>query len=217
MKIDLPDTIAIFPLPGILLFPRAGLPLHIFEPRYRALMDFSLACNRMIGIIQPRPLLNTDPASNKPELFRMGCLGEISSWSKTPDGRYYLVLNGVCRFNINEELPMNKKGFRLVKPDFQDFGHDLDDPKKDLHFNKTLFLDALKAYIGQRGLNCNWEDIQKANKEDLINGIAMSAPFPISEKQALLEEFDLESRATLLLSLLKMDSNGPNKKSLSIH
>ncbi|MBT6179675.1 MAG: peptidase S16 [Deltaproteobacteria bacterium] len=193
-----PNLLPIFPLPGCLLLPRANMPLHIFEPRYRAMVTYALENSGMIGMVQPKNL--RDP-SEKPEIYETGCLGKISSFQETDDGRYFLVLTGVCRFNIEEELPTAQGGFRIVSPRFEEYLEDLCPPVPGFLDRVKLF-EKLKAFAVSQEINISWEELRKAEDEELLNAVAMGAPFDPSDKQALLESSEIEKRASMLVAML---------------
>lgn len=199
---QLPDSIPVFPLTGVLLLPEGRLPLNIFEPRYLNMVQDALAAPRLIGMIQP-----TAPAAEgeTPPLYRTGCAGRITSFSETDDGRLLITLTGICRFNVASELPP-LRGYRRVVPDWSPFRADLEPPATD---NGTLLdrdrLDpALRAYFQQQGIDANWDAIQQAPDDRLITSLSMICPFDATEKQALLEADDPYRRAQMLLALIEM-------------
>ena len=202
----LPDTLPIFPLTGVLLLPRGRLPLNIFEPRYLEMVDDTLKGDRLIGMIQPT---ENEETVLKPKLSQVGCAGRITSFSETDDGRYLLTLTGVSRFRIREELPL-LSGYRRVVAEWQPFSHDVETPT-GTEFDRDRFIRGLKAFFDQRQISADWEAIEKAAGEHLINSIAMLCPFAPSEKQALLEAPDLDERAKLLIALVEMAAVNPNQ------
>lgn len=195
---DLPETIPVFPLTGVLLLPRGKLPLNIFEPRYLNMVQDALATNRLIGMIQPR-----DPAATpNPPLFDIGCAGRITSFTETDDGRFLITLTGVSRFRIRSEMATTR-GYRRIVADWSDFAHDLDsDPPCTL--DRDRLDQALRAYFRQQGISANWDSIGQAPLDRLVTSLAMICPFDAPEKQALLESADLNARAALLLALVEM-------------
>ena len=195
----LPCIIPIFPLPGALLLPRGHLPLQIFEPRYRAMMSDALAGERFIGMIQPT---DEDAAGPQPGLYGTGCAGWIETHRDTPDGRYFLTLTGVCRFRIIEELPL-KDGYRRVVAEYQRFRADLA-VEPNGAYDRDRLLACLRGYLEGRGSEANWEAIEEASDEMLVNSLAMICPFNPSEKQALLEAGDLCERAQMMMTLIEM-------------
>jgi uncharacterized protein len=200
---DLPDTFPVFPLAGALLLPRGRLPLNIFEPRYLAMTEDAMACGRMFGMVQPdtqRPPLKTGPG-----LYRIGCLGRLSSFSETEDGRYLVTLTGLCRFAIAEELGP-KRGYRRVRGAFAGFTDDLEPPAVP-GFAREDLLAALRSYFAHRGFEANWEAIGQMSDEMLVTTLAMICPFAPAEKQALLEAPTPPDREATLLALLRMDAH----------
>jgi len=202
---DLPGEFAVFPLPGALLLPRGRLPLRIFEPRYVAMTEDALGQARMFGMVQPDANL---PESDKgPGLFRIGCLGRISSFSETDEGHYLVTLTGVIRFAIAAEIDM-RRGYRRVRGDFSAWQADLDLAPRPIAVERDNLLGVLRDYFTHRGLNANWEAIRKIPDDMLVVSLAMICPFEPAEKQALLEaRSDTELGATLL-ALLRMGALG---------
>lgn len=194
---DLPREIPIFPLSGVLLLPRGQLPLNIFEPRYLAMVDDAMRSNRLIGMIQPR---------EDGSLHSVGCVGRIFSYHETPDGRFEIVLNGVCRFSIHHELEQ-KDGYRRIHANWAPYRGDME-PMGCLDIDRTAFSKSLKSYFELHGLDCSWEAIEEASDEKLITCLAMVCPFEASAKQALLEAGCCKERARLFLTLLEMAVGG---------
>ncbi len=200
---DLPDTIPIFPLPGALLLPRARLPLHIFEPRYLAMVDDTLKTqSRLIGMIQPFE------TPGKPDrLHAVGCAGRLSGFSETEDGRYMLTLSGMSRFRVIEEV----EGFtpyRRCDVSWTGFERDLGAPEKDSGLQRGPFLDLLNRYFQAQGLSTDWDAVREAEDELLINSISMLCPFPPEDKQALLEAPTLVKRRETLVTLIEFALHG---------
>lgn len=195
---QLPETIPVFPLTGVLLLPRGKLPLNIFEPRYLNMVQDALASNRLIGMIQPRD----GGMGNHPPLYDIGCVGRITSFSETDDGRFLITLTGISRFRIAGEVPTTR-GYRRIIADWSAFATDLDeDAPCDL--DRTSLDGTLRAYFKQQGISANWDSIAQAPLDRLITSLAMICPFDAPEKQALLESPDLNARAKLLLALVEM-------------
>ena len=194
----LPDVLPIFPLRGVLLLPRAELPLHIFEPRYRAMTRDALSGTGLIGMIQPK-----DPheAGEKPAVYPTGCMGRIADCRQTDDGRYYMTLVGICRFRIREELSL-VDGYRRVVPDYAPFTADLSE--KGSSVDRERLLTALAVYCERRKYQVNWDVIKKTGDDDLVSALAMLCPFEPSEKQALLESGGSGERGRVLVALLEM-------------
>jgi len=193
----LPGELRIFPLSGVLLLPRGQLPLNIFEPRYVAMVDDAIRGSRLIGMIQP------DEAG---ELYSVGCAGRITSYNETPDGRYEIVLTGVTRFKIEEELGQ-KSGYRRANVVWADFKGDLE-PMGCLDMDRARLKNLLKDYFHHQGLTCSWDAVDNAGDEKLITSLAMICPFDAHEKQALLEAPCCKARAKLFMTLLEMEANG---------
>jgi Lon protease-like protein len=207
----LPDTLPIFPLTGVLLLPRGRLPLNIFEPRYLAMTRDALGGERLIGMVQPSEPQqdNRGGGGMNPPVYPIGCAGRITSFSETDDGRYLLTLTGVSRFRIRDELPL-LSGYRRIVAEWQPFTHDVETPS-GTEFDRDRFIRGLKGFFTQRQISADWEAIEKAAGEHLINSIAMLCPFAPSEKQALLEAPDLDERARLLIALVEMAAVNPNQ------
>ena len=197
---DLTEIVPIFPLSGVILLPRAQLPLNIFEPRYLNMVDDAMAGDRIIGMIQP-----VGPSLEAPGLSAVGCAGRITSFNETSDGRYLITLTGVCRFRVTSELQV-RTPYRQVRADFASFEPDLRAPDPAADFDRDSFLDALRPYLEHRGLNVDWDTAEAAPQEALINSLAMALPFEPPEKQALLEAETLDARAEALTALLRIDA-----------
>ncbi|MFY8093136.1 MAG: LON peptidase substrate-binding domain-containing protein [Niveispirillum sp.] len=195
---QLPETIPVFPLTGVLLLPRGKLPLNIFEPRYLNMVQDALATNRMIGMVQPR---DGGPGANPP-LYDIGCAGRITSFSETEDGRFLITLTGVSRFRIVQEMATTRF-YRRVVADWAGFATDLnDDAPCDV--DRGRLDGVLRAYFKQQGISANWDSVAQAPLDRLVTSLAMICPFDAPEKQALLESPDLNARAQLLLALVEM-------------
>lgn len=204
---DLPPEIAVFPLAGALLLPQARLPLNVFEPRYLAMSLDSLASGRMFGMIQPQP--GAPAGETGPGLFRTGCLGRLSSFAETDDGRLLITLTGVCRFRVAEELPM-LRGYRRVRADYAPFRGDLDLSERPSALDRAALTGALRPFFRARGIEANWDAIEQTSDAMLVLTLAMVCPFDTREKQALLEAGTPEERAALLVALLEMGARaGP--------
>ena len=197
---DLPSEFAVFPLPGALLLPGGRLPLNIFEPRYLAMVEDSLAHGRMFAMIQPDVSLPDTP--HGPALHRIGCLGKMASFSETEDGRFVITLVGLARFSIASEIDM-RRGYRRVIGDFSRFRADMAEPE-DTSLDREATLAALRGYFAQRGVEPNWDAINRLTDDVLVVTLAMVCPFEPIEKQALLEALDPADRADTLLALLRM-------------
>jgi hypothetical protein len=195
---DLPQTLPIFPLSGVLLLPRGKLPLNIFEPRYLAMTEDAIKSDRLIGMVQP---MEEGAAGDQPAVFPIGCAGRITQFSETEDGRCLITLTGLCRFRIERELPLFC-GYRRVVPDFSPFRADFEPEQGRL--DRARLLSALKVYLKLQQLSADWESIEGAPDERLITSLAMICPFSCREKQALLESACLAERARVLTALLEM-------------
>jgi uncharacterized protein len=197
----LPPTLAIFPLEGALLLPHGQLPLHIFEPRYRNMIEDALGNERMLGMIQPRSSY-PPPIPDWADIFETGCAGRIVSFAETEDGRFLVTLKGICRFRIVEELPA-EQGFRRVVPDFALFRGDLE-PASEEGIDRARLLLAARTFLTIKSIECDWQAAEQASVQALVTSLAMSCPFEPQEKQALLESNDLAARCALLISLFEM-------------
>ncbi len=201
---DLPATLDIFPLTGVLLLPRGQLPLNVFEPRYLALVDAALSGTRLIGMIQPTQ--NEDKVL-KPALSSIGCAGRVTGYRENEDGRYLITLTGVCRFRIVEELQTDTP-FRKVQADFAPFLTALA-AADETDFPRERRVSALKDYLAKRDLKADWKSVLSAPPETLVNALAMLCPFEPAEKQALLEAPAWAERVDTLIALLEMANAGP--------
>ncbi len=199
---DLPKTIPVFPLAGALLLPRGRLPLNIFEPRYLAMVDTALRQTRVIGMVQP-----TVEDERRPKLYPIGCLGRLTSWSDTGDGRFFITLSGVIRFRIAQELKTTSP-YREVEPDFAPYADDLKDADDDNCIDRKRLGVCLKSYMEQKRIEADLSLIERAPAETLINSLSMICPFAPAEKQALLEAGTLSERAQLLTTLIEMAATG---------
>jgi uncharacterized protein len=201
---DLPATLDVFPLSGVLLLPRGQLPLNVFEPRYLALVDAALSGTRLIGMIQPT---QNEEKVLKPALAAIGCAGRVTGYRENEDGRYLITLTGVCRFRIAEEL-VTDAPFRQVKADFKPFLDDLAEAD-ETGFPRERLVTALKDYLSRRDLKADWKSVLSAPPETLVNALAMLCPFEPAEKQALLEAPTWPERVDTLIALLEMANAGP--------
>ncbi len=199
-KDDLPEKIPIFPLSNFIFFPNTSAPLNIFEPRYVQMIEESIKSNRMIGMVQPKRTEN----SSKPDLYNVGCLGKIINFNETDDGRYVIVLNGISRFNIVEELKSDKL-FREFKINFKNFSEDLNQKKESLKFNDlNLIFNNLKKIFEKQGYIINWKEFENQSLDQTINTLSMASPFSGEEKQMLLEAKNLEFRKEKLEQIVKI-------------
>jgi Lon protease-like protein len=207
---DLPKTIGIFPLTGILLLPRGQLPLNVFEPRYLALVDAAMSGNRLIGMIQPS---EHEEKALTPSLSSIGSTGRVTSYRETEDGRYLITLTGICRFKVAEELAVTTP-FRQVQCNFLPFLGDLV-TAEDGDFPRERLLVALKDYLSKRDLKADWRSVMSAPAETLVNALAMLCPFEPAEKQALLEAPGWQERVSTLVALLEMAGAGTGPVSMN--
>jgi len=199
---ELPNKIPVFPLSNFIIFPEITVPLNIFEPRYINMVDDSMKNSRMIGMIQPKKNSNVQ----NPELFDIGCLGKITSFNETDDGRYLIVLNGLTRFKIQKEI-QNNKLYREFEVSFSDYKNDINIKKEEIKFSDLeLIFKNLKSLFEKNGYSINWEELKKQSLNQTINTLAMASPFSIEEKQALLETENLISRKKKLEEILKIYS-----------
>jgi uncharacterized protein len=210
--IDLPQTIPVFPLPGALLLPRGQMPLNIFEPRYLAMIDDALRDgHRLIGMIQPDP--GHGGSADKPALYRIGCVGRITQLAESGDGRYLLELTGVSRFRVEEELKVLTL-YRQCRVTFAPFADDFTPRKGEQAVDRDAVVRALREYLKANDLKADWEGIENAPNEALVNALAMMSPYGAAEKQALLEAPDLKTRAEILVAVTEMElakANAPGE------
>jgi uncharacterized protein len=202
-RTDLPETIPIFPLPGAIVLPRARLPLHIFEPRYVAmLMDCMKTETRLIGMIQPRPTPNGEA-----RLSSIGCAGRLTAFSETEDGRYMVTLTGITRFRLKEEV-QGFAPYRRARVEWQDFGRDLGEAEDDKTLDRVKFLALVNRYFLKERLGTDWPSLKEADSEMLINALSMLCPFAFEDKQALLEAPSLTTRRETLVTLMEFSLRG---------
>ena len=196
--------IAIFPLPGALLLPRGQMPLNIFEPRYLAMIDDAMRSgSRLIGMIQPDPI-HPGPDQTKPQLFTVGCLGRITQLAESGDGRYLVQLTGVARFRMEEELAVGTP-YRQCRVTYQPFTADFTARKGEEDVDRKALLRALADFLKANNLKTDWEGIENAPNEALVNALAMMSPYGTAEKQALLEAPDLKTRAEILVAVTEIE------------
>lgn len=196
---DLPATIALFPLSGALLLPRARLPLHIFEPRYLVMLDDALkTSHRLIGMIQPRQV----PGGGQERLQGIGCAGRVTAFSETEDRRYLITLSGISRFRLGCETAGFAPYVR-AEVSWEGFGRDLGRAECDTGFDRATFLDLLARYFAARHLSTDWSSLREADDELLINSLSMLCPFAPEDKQALLEAPSLTTRRETLVTLME--------------
>ena len=199
-----PDVIPVFPLPGALLLPRGQMPLNIFEPRYLAMIDDALRSgDRLIGMIQPDPAHpGADP--DKPHLFQIGCVGRMTQFAESGDGRYLIQLTGVARFRIAEELSVTTP-YRQCKVTYQPFVNDFTPRMGEDEVDRKALLRALTSFLKANNLKADWDGIENAPNEALVNALAMMSPYDAAEKQAMLEAPDLKTRAEILVAVTEIE------------
>ena len=201
---DLPGVIAIFPLPGALLLPRGQMPLNIFEPRYLAMIDDALRSGtRLIGMIQPDPA-HPGPDQTKPHLFNVGCVGRITQLAESGDGRYLIQLTGVARYRLEEELAVDS-AYRQCRVSYRPFIDDFTARKGEDAVDRKALLHALADFLKANDLKADWEGIESAPNEALVNALAMMSPYGAAEKQAMLEAPDLKTRAEILVAITEIE------------
>lgn len=205
---DFPSVLPIFPLSGVLLLPHGKLPLNIFEPRYLQMIEDSMSSHRMIGMVQP---INSKDIDHIPRTYPTGCLGKITSFSEVEDNRYYITLTGIVRFKIINEMPFRDLLYRQVNVSYTDFQSDLLKPS-EIGLNREILLPALKNFFKMRGLSANWDVINQSNDSELLVSLAMICPFSSTEKQALLECSNSETRSEMLLTLIEMAQHETRSK-----
>ena len=201
---DLPSSIMVFPLPGVLLLPRGELPLNIFEPRYLNMVDTALRGDRMIGMVQPRFDVGEVDLTGNPPLCSVGCAGRITGFVESGDGRYRITLTGVARFRIDRELD-GRQGYRICRVSSGEFVQDLVEAEGEDAVDRTELLRALRSYLKAHNMETDWESISNASTEILVNALSMMSPYGPAEKQALLEAADLKARADTLIAITEMD------------
>jgi len=200
---EFPNKIPVFPLSNFIIFPNTNVPLNIFEPRYIQMIDDCMKGNRLIGIVQPKKSGDL----KKPNLYDVGCVGKITSFNETDDGRYLIVINGICRYKIIEEL-INDKLYRECKINFDNYTNDLNKVKQEeIKFSnfKSIF-NEIKILFKKQGYLINWKDLEKQNLDQIINTLSMASPFSLEEKQILLEANTLSERNKKLEEILKIYS-----------
>lgn len=207
---ELPDTIAIFPLPGVLLLPRARLPLHIFEPRYLQMLEDALKTpTRLIGMVQP----NEVPGRAGAGLQTIGCAGRVTQFSETEDGRYLITLAGISRFRVIKEV----EGFtpyRRCEVSWHGFDRDLGPEEKDIEFSRKRFMTLLERYFDARELSADWDTLKDADDELLVNSLSMMLDFDPEDKQALLEAPSLGTRRETLVTLIEYQLRGGSEREM---
>jgi len=196
-KENLPNIIPVFPLSNFIIFPKTTVPLNIFEPRYIDMIDDSMKSNKVIGMIQPK---NKEKI---PNLYNVGCLGKITTFKETDDGRYLIELKGLLRFDSMQEIKSDKK-YRLLEVNYKNFYQDLNEKNEDLKFTDLeLIFKDFKSLFEKRGFILNWNALQNQSLDETINALAMASPFSMEEKQVLLEANNINVRKEKITQILK--------------
>jgi len=197
---NLPSKLPIFPLSNFIIFPKTTVPLNIFEPRYIDMVDDSMKSDKLIGMIQPK---NSNIKYEVPKLYQVGCVGKITSFRETEDGRYLIELKGVSRFKSIKELETLTK-YRILQVNYEDYIEDLENKKEDLKFSDLeLIFKDLKSLFEKKGFIINWKALEKQSLDETINALSMASPFSLEEKQVLLEAQNLEIRKNKIAEILK--------------
>jgi hypothetical protein len=197
---NLPSKLPIFPLSNFIIFPKTTVPLNIFEPRYIDMVDDSMKSDKLIGMIQPK---NSNIKNEVPKLYQVGCVGKITSFRETEDGRYLIELKGVARFKSIKELETLTK-YRILQVNYDDYIEDLENKKEDLKFSDLeLIFKDLKSLFEKKGFIINWKALEKQSLDETINALAMASPFSLEEKQVLLEAQSLDIRKNKIAEILK--------------
>ena len=197
---NLPKNIPVFPLSNFIIFPKTAVPLNIFEPRYIDMVNDSMKSNKLIGMIQPKNLKSNSKINI--DLYDIGCLGKITSFKETNDGRFLIELKGVIRFKIIKEIKSNKK-YRECEVSYENFSDDLNDKKENLKFSDLeLIFKDLKTLFEKRGFIINWRELEKQSLNETINALAMASPFTLEEKQVLLEAKNIDVRKSKISEIL---------------
>ena len=195
----LPEEISIFPLSNFIIFPESTVPLNIFEPRYVQMIDDAMKSHRMIGMVQPKKTGDL----KKPKLYHVGCVGKITSFNETDDGRYLIVLNGISRFEILKEISTNKL-YRVCKVNYEKFSFDFKENREKINFsNLETILKDLKSIFNKKGYAINWSELEKQDLYNTINTLSMASPISLEEKQTLLESLNVNDRKLKLEKILK--------------
>ena len=194
---NLPKKISVFPLSNFIIFPNTSVPLNIFEPRYIEMVNDSMKTNRIIGMVQPK-----NQKKNIPELYSVGCAGKITSFNETDDGKYLIVINGICRFKILKEIN-NNKTYRECEISFDEYNEDTNEKNNEIKFTDLeLIFKNLKSFFKKKGYIINWKELEKQSLDLTINTLAMASPFSLQEKQVLLETININNRKIELEKIL---------------
>lgn len=202
VEADIPAQVPVFPLSGALLLPGAQLPLNVFEPRYLAMFDDALSSDRLIGVIQPALAETSAGKGPVQDLCRVGCLGRITSFAETGDGRYIITLAGVCRFSVIDEPEQGCKPYRTCR--ISPFPGDLVGANDGAEVDRKALLESFQAYLDANNLEADWSSVERASTETLVNSLSMMSPYGPAEKQALLEADNLKLRAETLIAITEI-------------
>jgi Lon protease-like protein len=196
MRIKLPEKIPVFPLSGVIFFPKTNLPLNIFEPRYLTLINDCFKTNKYMGMIQSK--------KNSSDVYSIGCLGKITEHKKIKDGRLLVNLTGVSRFEIKSEIN-NEKIYREFNVSYEKFSEDLEKEKKQILMKKNIedIFQKTKTFFKKNGLLLNWSEFDKLNQDEKINTLAMIAPISNEEKQSILESVHIDSKTKILSEIIE--------------
>jgi len=203
---DLPKALPLFPLRGAILLPRTSVTFNVFEPRYLALVDKVLAGDRLLGIVQPAPDAGAveSPEGKDFPLRRVGCVGRLSAFTEGDDGRYLISLVGIARFDLMSEIKSDEP-FRIFRISYGEFASDFISGYGEDEVDRPRLLETLKSYLQANSLTADWDRINGAGNERLVNTLSILSPYGAEEKQALLEAPDLRSRAEALVALAEME------------
>ena len=194
---NLPKKISVFPLSNFIIFPNTSVPLNIFEPRYIKMVNDSMKTNRIIGMVQPK-----NQKKKTPELYSVGCAGKITSFNETEDGRYLIVISGICRFKILKEIN-NNKTYRECEISFDEYNEDTNEKNNEIKFTDLeLIFKNLKSFFKKKRYIINWKELEKQSLDQTINTLAMASPFSLQEKQVLLETININNRKIKLEKIL---------------
>ena len=195
---ELPKTIPIFPLSNFIMFPGTTVPLNIFEPRYLQMVNDSMKEHRIIGMIQPKK----SGMLKKPDLYEIGCIGKITSFNETEDGRILIILNGVCRFKVSKEIQSNKL-YRECNVQYNNFSNDISEKSNEVNFSDlNIIMENMKKFFKKQGYIVNLKDLEKKNLSQTLNDLSMASPFSLEEKQILLESLDINVRKEKMEQIL---------------
>ena len=195
---ELPETIPVFPLSNFIMFPGTTVPLNIFEPRYLQMINDSMKKHRMIGMIQPKKT----GVIKKPDLYEIGCIGKITSFNETEDGRILVILSGICRFKVNSEIKTEKL-YRECKVNYENFSRDMSENRNEINFSDlNIIMDNMKKFFKKQGYIVNLKDLEKKDLTQTLNDLSMASPFSLEEKQILLESLDANIRKEKMEQIL---------------